>query len=80
MLIEEEMEEAAAVQLEVPTTLAKDSETVLTAEPTETTPLPEIKRYCQERGIIPNGNKRYKSTWVAAVREFHRRNTVITTK
>ena len=68
MLIEEEMEETAAVQLEAPTAPAKAPQIISTPEPTEATPLPEIKRYCQERGITPDGNKRYKSTWLAAVR------------
>lgn len=79
MVIEAEMEEAAAVQLETPTAPSEAPQitrkVISTPEPTEATPLPEIKRYCQERGIVPNGNKRYKSTWLAAVR-----GTVITTK
>lgn len=80
MLIEEEMEEAAAVQLEAPAAPVEAPKAVLTPVPNESTPLPEIKRYCQERGITPMGDKRIKANWMAAVREFYGRDAVITTK
>jgi len=64
--------EAPTAPIETPKPI---QEPIQTPPPSELTPLPEIKRYCQERGIMPNGNKRYKSTWLAAVR-----GSVITTK